>query len=633
MSARRILIHCPEALLTPHMAAMAFAGRTLANAGHSVMLSLCAGAEERCVIKDSHGVPAGQALHPKACFDCTTNLMKAGLGYRLPMVDLRLHASHSMREEIKQLVDAVPEQELRDFADEGVRFGYHCYQDLILLKKLMWDEPLDADGAGILREQIRTAMLLYRLMKDLLRTHRVTDLLVFEQYSQNTTVVEAAKALGLSWRILTQSSHLNLDRRRIEVRRNSASREFYGVIDAWPQWRDRPLSAQEIEGIGDDILYRMRGIGSHVYSPGKSDAGNIRQILGLAPDRKLIVAYTSSFDEILSQKSLDIAFGNPARPSVQRPFETQHDWLRALVDWVAGQDDLQLVIRIHPREDKNKRDGVTSTNYHRLKAQLAQTPANVTVVWPADPVSSYDLAEAADQVQTSWSTLGLECARMGIPTLASETDNMTYPVGDFIGSGDTVEAFFQSVRAALDRPPSFEAVVRAFRFYALSRFRTSFDFSEVVPGSDFMGFYPFKPAQAGPELVEAVLQDTTCIAVNDRLYVARNTEPVAKAQAMEAAGIRRQLARLLRYLMTGEDCGREVRPLRLRAVSSAVSPEALESEGWNAATDRSMETFLHAGALCAWAGPDPDGKAFLRLRHSPLAARLTTLLVGSGDRL
>ena len=74
-------------------------------------------------------------------------------------------------------------------------------------------------------------------------------------------------------------------------------------------------------------------------------------------------------------------------------------------------------------------------------------------MWPQDPVSSYDLGEAADLVLTSWSTIGLEMARLGAPGARRVNGAISaIPQDDFMEWGSTTPAYFEKLRELLERP-------------------------------------------------------------------------------------------------------------------------------------------------------------------------------------
>src|SRR5205807_8907478 len=102
-------------------------------------------------------------------------------------------------------------------------------------------------------------------------------------------------------------------------------------------------------------------------------------------------------------------------------------------EYVESHDDLQLAVRIHPREGPNKREGGTSQHLQKLRREFgAYQHARVRIIWPEDKTSSYDLGEAADLALVSWSSIGLELARLGVPVLTSTRGIGFLPEGDFL---------------------------------------------------------------------------------------------------------------------------------------------------------------------------------------------------------
>src|SRR5690606_20493556 len=134
------------------------------------------------------------------------------------------------------------------------------------------------------------------------------------------------------------------------------------VLSHWPDCRDLSLHPQQVREIGDDLIIRMGGVGSHLYSPPKTfESTEIRKQLGLSLDRRLLVAYTSSLDEKVAAE-IGVQALQISIPDRQQPFFDQVEWLNALCHHVEASDDLQLVVRIHPREGANKRESVRSSH-------------------------------------------------------------------------------------------------------------------------------------------------------------------------------------------------------------------------------------------------------------------------------
>jgi hypothetical protein len=328
---------------------------------------------------------------------------------------------------------------------------------------------------------------------------------------------------------------------------------------AWPEWRNLALSEKQVNEIGDDILVRMGAGSSHVYSPPKNvHVRDIRLELGLSTKRKLVVAYTSSLDELRALSALKESIGLQQN-QITQPFADQIDWLQHLIDFIATRDDLQLVVRVHPREGANKRDSITSQHLLKLKQAFGHEIPNCRFVWPAEPISSYDLGEAADLVLTSGSTIGLELARLGAPVLTSASGDTPTPHDDFREFAETVEAYFDKFQALLERPADIAIIARAFRWYNLFHLGTSVDLSDLIPSRDSAELPPFKmPAEV--ETIESII-------IEGRHPIEVNHERLERAQTpdrrlAETLAIQAQLRRVIHFLHTGEDAA-EAGPLFL----------------------------------------------------------------------
>ena len=141
-----------------------------------------------------------------------------------------------------------------------------------------------------------------------------------------------------------------------------------------------------------------------------------------------------------------------------------------------------------------------------MRAAFGGSYANCRFVWPADPFSSYDLGEAADLVLTSWSTIGLEMARLGVPVLVAFNGSGA-PIAwdDFCEWAPSRATFFDKLRELLDRPVSLDQIARAFRWYSLLTLGTTLDLTDVVPRSDFADLPPYRTPREAPLIEQIVI--------------------------------------------------------------------------------------------------------------------------------
>ena len=251
-----------------------------------------------------------------------------------------------------------------------------------------------------------------------------------------------------------------------------------------------------------------------MYSPAKRlEAVELTEQLGLNSQKKTLVAFTSSLDEIFAGKSLLKGMGFH-RVHPEQPFEDQIDWLSSLTRYVECSDALQLVVRIHPREGKNEREPFSSRHLEILKDTFDRPFKYCRFVWPQDDISSYDLAEIADVALTSWSSVGTELARLGVPVLTSTNGILFFPHEDFLEWGPTSEAYFQKLNFLITESTSLNKVIKAFRWYNFHHLALSIDLSDVYPSSDFMGFPDFVMPKKADTLKKVAIQNQDIRSIN-----------------------------------------------------------------------------------------------------------------------
>ena len=330
--------------------------------------------------------------------------------------------------------------------------------------------------------------------------------------------------------------------------------------------------------------------------------------LHLDPHRKLIVAYTSSLDEYYAGWSIMEALGY-GKPPEGQVFSDQIEWIKALMEHVRHRKDLQLVVRIHPREG-NPFKGTRKSSEHLAypaPESFADTPSNVRIVWPAEAISSYDLAEICDLALVSWSTIGLEVARMGVPVLASTKGIAAFPDDDFIRSTNTAAEYFQVLESLLTSSASLETLARAFRWYNLQHLGATIDFGDVIPSPDFYRLPAFHRPKEAVLAERIVIGGETALDINlerQRQYNA------ASAKTVESEALKAHCRRFVHLLMTGADAD------PLPAAAAAHSDEALA-----ASVDTAGITIHSDSSNVAYAW---NGRIYRK--YSPVCARLIPII-------
>lgn len=95
--------------------------------------------------------------------------------------------------------------------------------------------------------------------------------------------------------------------------------------------------------------------------------------------------------------------------------QTMTEWLERTAQYFTQREDIQLVIRIHPGERYTKGPSVAQV----VRNALPNMPAHIHLVQALDPVNTYDLVEIADLGLVYTTTVGMEMAMSGVPTIVA----------------------------------------------------------------------------------------------------------------------------------------------------------------------------------------------------------------------
>lgn len=605
----------PESGVVPHYTAQAVLARTLHESGHPVAMVKCGSVFSHCPVMDMYNLDPADSLRnkEKTCGECQRAHEIFGQAYGLPSLPLREFLAPDLVSRVMEAVEGAG-ADLQSLEFDGIPFGELCVLDLVLATKICDFSELSEDSRMRWKAYIANAITSYLLIDAVCSRMKVAAVVTHEDYGLLLAARLAGRKHGVPGMVVTIAPHLGGDRRRYQVLHLPSWGEAFDVTRSWPEYRGLSVAPYRVREAADDVLVRFGAQSHYVYSPEKTfESGDPREKLGIPKGRRLLVLYTSSLDERLACTAMLKALGLRDL-GFQQPFQDQIEWIRSVIDWVEARTGFYLVVRVHPREGANKREGKVSQHLGRLKAAFGGKYRNAHMVWPEDKVSSYDLAEIADLVLTSWSTLGVEMPRLGVPVLASTFGLSPRPWDDFLEWGPTREAYFGKLEALLDRPPSFRAFLHAYRWYNLLYLGQTLDFLDVFPKRDFHGIPPWTLPASADRLVRTLVgrEDTLSLYKAD---LAGAQSPEASRGEEEEA--RTQVRRILHYLLTGSEVDKDYRLIR------AAGPDAVESLPY-----RDKEAIEAGAAAVVW---EQDGfVSFIKgdkavRRYSPMARRLAFL--------
>ena len=529
----------PEAGLEPFHASQVMLAKTLTDAGHAAIVLSCNGLLPICTVKFATRTEptSWDDRHNPVCVACRAARQRTANEYELIEISLESLVDADDRALIE---DVIKRFELAPSTTryDDIEFGAIALAEVLRDRRKHGLEELDHRDIGLLVSLLRTSLAVYLGLQKLAARFNLNQIAYFGEYAywQPVQIMAARRGLGLL--ALSHGYHRDVDRRLLSIRPRHAMVHMLEQIDDWPTYAGCPIPSAIVSEIASGALYRLTNHGgASTYSPKWSNESHrVFEELGLSPDRRTIVAYPSSYDEyvcIAGQfKALGLTY--PDRP---QPFADQEAWMRQLVQWVSGRPALQLVLRMHPRMGVGHRHSTLSSDYRKLKEVFSSVPPNVVVVWPESKVSSYSLAEFANVALISWSSMGLELARFGVPVVAAFQRVGPVPLSDFIRFEVDTDRYFAAVEAALSEKATIEKISGAFRWTHYLHWASLIDVSDIVPTPDYPSVPSYRRPRQRAMMLETLVNRSDVTQLNmarlDRSDAARRSERAAILQAIE----------------------------------------------------------------------------------------------------
>lgn len=166
----------------------------------------------------------------------------------------------------------------------------------------------------------------------------------------------------------------------------------------------------------------------------------------IAPDKKIVLAAMNSYDEIFAA---NIRNPNSILESNEIVFADQIVWIKELILWAQENSKVHLIIRPHPRELPNKREGVTSEFVSEWESEFTNLPSNVSLNHPKDLFSIYDMFSSISILTTGWSSTALEADMFGVPVVTYDSRISKLPIQLGL-TGTSREEYFGNLNSIIN---------------------------------------------------------------------------------------------------------------------------------------------------------------------------------------
>jgi hypothetical protein len=334
-----------------------------------------------------------------------------------------------------------------DFIFQGEFFGRVASYEFYLTYKLS-STQIPAALWPELQKEITACLTTYLIAMRILTNSNYKIVGVYNYlYGMNRAFIIAAKQLGLKTFSIQANGFLDNVHSRYLV---YDADNYYWFLNSSKEWkiaRDFPLGLMQVIRVLRHFktLFEAKSVWTYSLPGKKIDSNNLRKKLGIPLDKNVYLLTTSSADEQFAfgfVGLIDLAAGNS-----NQMFVSNLDWIKETIEIFRVNPEKYLVIRIHPREFANKREGVNSLEGFKILQALRglDLPENVLLNEPEDKVSLYDLVKITEFLINSTSTVGLEFAALGVPSICISPNLLVSYPPELSKTVKSVEEYRESI--------------------------------------------------------------------------------------------------------------------------------------------------------------------------------------------
>lgn len=306
------------------------------------------------------------------------------------------------RRECDRIAGAARPAEFSTFVHEGISLGHCIVRSVESFYKVGRFDLSDPAMVGKAREFLRSALYLTIIARRAIEELDIDKVLVDDGTKVDWGVFRAvALHAGIPVDVLPGSArgHCIL----LEPDRPGQPRDPFPL---WSKWRQTPLTAAQEAALDAYFAERaLRPYDDMRWTDIRAEAtiADVRAAIGIPPTSRGLVF--GAFPNV----------GYDAALTANRPaYPAAAEWIADTVRFFVDHPEQHLVVKVHPGEQILL---ALDPTVEFLRETFAYRPANVHILPPDTPLTAHDVLRVLDVSLVYTSTVAVEAAYLGIPTV------------------------------------------------------------------------------------------------------------------------------------------------------------------------------------------------------------------------
>lgn len=479
----KVMVFAPFSAIWPHVFPEALVCEALQQYGHEIIYITCGRAlDSLCLVQQSRSLKKHtitEKARRELCLECSRNKKIIKNEFQFHNFDISDYITDAHKKMADELALTVTPQNVLDFSYESVQVGRQAlYVSLLQFKKSnmkFTDEEWDH-----CKEAIRNTLLVTMAAKLIIEKYQPDIFITYNNlYESNAAFSAVAKQYNAKIYSLHRACNLaHTSGLSFTEESNTAFGRY--LMKFWEKVKDIPCPQEYLSKITDHFLEVTKGLSVFAYSAPKKlgEQQSIRDVFRIPSSAKIICATMSSYDERFAAETT----GNmPKLEGVL--FPNAIAWINSLFDFTRTHPNVFLIVRVHPREFPNKREGEKSSHAEELERAFQNLPQNAVINWPSQNISLYDLADDVDVFLNAWSSTGKEMSLLGLPVVNYSRAIMFYPP-ELNEWAETHDDYYAAIEKCLNEGANFERIRMMYRWMAIELNRSSISFAESIKTLD-----------------------------------------------------------------------------------------------------------------------------------------------------